>query len=240
MQQMFGRSLVVILLLGGLIFLTVFTTQTTGSFYLATSQEIRLRIWEHIQLVIVAELLAIGIGVPLGFIITRRGFKRFSPLILGVANIGQTIPSLAVVAIMLPILGIGFKPAIVALFVYGLLPIVRNTYAGVNNIDPSVIESARGMGMTRGQILRKIELPLARAVMMAGIRTSTVINVGVATLAALIGSGGLGQLIIRGLNLNVTELMLQGAAPAAGLAILFDTALGGIESWMTPRGLKVG
>ncbi|MFQ5796126.1 MAG: ABC transporter permease [Candidatus Bipolaricaulia bacterium] len=240
MQRVLGRSIVIILLLGLLIFLTIFTTQTGGTFYLATSQEIRLRTWEHIQLVIVAELLAIGIGIPLGFIITRRGFKLLSPLILGVTNIGQAIPSLAVVAVMLPILGIGFWPAIVALLISGLLPIVRNTYAGVNNIDASVIESARGMGMTPGQILRKIELPLARAVIMAGIRTSTVINVGVATLAALIGSGGLGQLIIRGLSLNATELMLQGAAPAAGLAIIFDTALNGIENWMTPRGLKVG
>ena len=189
-------------------------------------------------MVAIAELLAIIIGIPFGFIITRPGFNKLSPIVNGIVNISQAIPSLAFLAIMAPLLGLGLKSAIFALFAKTLLPIVRNTYAGIANIDLSIIESARGMGMTRNQILIKVELPLARSVIMAGIRTSTVLNVGTATLAALVAAGGLGELILSGIQLNSMELMLQGAAPVACLAIILDTALNKIEEWMTPRGLR--
>jgi len=199
--------------------------------------EIGRQTWNHIKMVGIAELLAIGVGVPLGIFVTRPGMKKFATPIVGTANVGQTIPSLAVIAIMAPILGYGFNSAIIALFIYSLLPVLRNSYAGINDIDPAIIESAKGMGMSRAQIAWRIELPLARPVIMAGIRTSTVICVGTATLAVLVGGEGLGKIILTGLYTQIPLLIVQGAAPTAALAVILDTLLGGFEGWMTPRGL---
>ena len=150
---------------------------------------------EHIGLTIIALSIAILLGLPLGIILTR--YKKSSPSVLGVVGVIQTIPSIALLGFLLPFLGIGVKPAIVALFLYALLPIVRNTYTGINGVDPAVREAAKGMGMSDPQILFKVELPLAVPVIFAGIRTATVINVGIATLCALIGSGGLGEFIFQ-------------------------------------------
>jgi osmoprotectant transport system permease protein len=161
--------------------------------------------------------------VPLGIFITRR--KKMASLVLGFAGIMQTIPSIALLGFMIPLLGIGPKPAIVALFLYALLPIIRNTYTGINGVDSNVIEAATSMGLSRQQLLFKVQLPLAMPVMLAGIRTATVINVGVATLAAYIAAGGLGEFIFGGIALNNTSMMLAGAIPAALLAILFDWLL---------------
>lgn len=182
---------------------------------------------EHIGLTFVSLLIAVIIGVPLGLLATR--FKTISGSVLGAVGVIQTIPSIALLGFMLPLLGIGALPAVVALFLYALLPIVRNTYSGIEEVDSSVTESARGMGMTGGQILRKVELPLATPVIFAGIRTATVINVGVATLCALIGAGGLGEYIFRGIALNNSVMIMAGALPAALLALGFDFALGLIE-----------
>ncbi|MEW5816080.1 MAG: ABC transporter permease, partial [Spirochaetota bacterium] len=137
------------------------------------------------------------------------------------------------------VLGMGYKAAVIALFTYAMLPIIRNTYAGINSVDPVIKEAARGMGMTGWQVTWQVELPLARPVIMAGIRTSTAVNVGTAAVAGMIGAGGLGELIVTGIAVRVTELILQGAAPTAALAIILDTLLGGLESLTTPRGLKV-
>ena len=193
----------------------------------------------HLKLVLLSEAIAIAVGVPLGILVTRPGFRWLSPPIIGGANVGQSIPSLAVVAIMAPILGFGFQSAIVALVIYGLLPIVRNSYAGIININPAIVEAARGMGMTRTQIARKIELPLALPVVMTGIRISTVITVGTAELAALVGAGGLGEITLTGVYSRQVLLILQGAAPTAALAIALGFILERLESWMTSRGLKV-
>jgi osmoprotectant transport system permease protein len=140
---------------------------------------------------------------------------------------------------MIPLFGIGTKTAVAALFLYSLLPIIRNTFTGIQDVDKSIIEAARGMGMTDRQILFRVELPLAMNVIMAGIRTSTVINVGTATLAAFIGAGGLGDFIFLGISRNIDALVLLGAFPAALLALLFDFILGKLERWTTPRGLKI-
>jgi len=193
----------------------------------------------HLEMVLIAEGIAIAIGVPLGILVTRPGFKKLMTPIIGGANIGQSIPSLAVIAIMAPILGFGFQSAIVALVIYGLLPVLRNSYAGINNIDPVIVESAKGMGMTRGQIARKIELPLALPVIMAGIRVSTVITVGTAELAVLVGGAGLGRITLTGVFSRQVLTILQGAAPTAALAITLGFVLERIENWMTARGLKV-
>jgi len=193
----------------------------------------------HLEMVLIAEGIAIAIGVPLGILVTRPGFKKLMTPVIGSANIGQSIPSLAVIAIMAPLLGFGFQSAIVALVIYGLLPVLRNSCAGINNIDPAIVEAARGMGMTRGQIARKIELPLALPVIMAGIRVSTVITVGTAELAVLVGGAGLGRITLTGVFSRQVLTILQGAAPTAALAITLGFILERIENWMTARGLKV-
>lgn len=192
---------------------------------------------QHIRLVIISMLIAIVIGVLLGILITR--VKSLEAPILGIAGILQTIPSLALLGFMIPLFGIGIKTAIAALFLYSLLPIIRNTYTGIMDVDKSILEAARGMGMTDSQILIKVQLPLALSVIMAGIRTATVINVGTATLAAFIGGGGLGDFIFLGISRNIDALILIGAFPAAILALVFDWLLGLLEKITTPRGLKV-
>ncbi|UYQ93401.1 ABC transporter permease/substrate-binding protein [Chitinophaga horti] len=193
----------------------------------------------HIQLTIVSVLAAIAIGVPLGILIARR--KRLAGPILGVAGVMQTIPSIALLGFMIPLLGIGAAPAITALFLYALLPIIRNTYTGITGVDATVKEAARAMGMSKKQVLYKVELPLAMPVMIAGIRTATVINVGVATLAAYIAAGGLGEFIFGGIALNNTNMILAGAIPAALLALCFDFILSRVQkaNWRKYK-LKLG
>jgi osmoprotectant transport system permease protein len=195
--------------------------------------------WAHFKMVFVAVLIATVTGVPLGILVTRRGFEKLALPVVGGASVGQTIPSLAVIAIMAPLLGFGFQSAIVALVIYGLLPILRNSYSSIRTIDPAVIQAAKGMGMTRLQIARKIELPLARPVIMAGIRISTVITVGTAELAVLVGGAGLGKITLTGVFAREALIILQGAAPTAAMAITLGFLLELVERWITPRGLKV-
>src|SRR6266481_1113861 len=185
---------------------------------------------EHLELVLIAMTAAILIGVPLGMLIVRRAKLR--ALALGIAGIFQTIPSLALFGFLIPIPfigGIGKRTAIVALTLYALLPILRNTYVGLTEIDPAVLESAEAMGMTQAQILFRVRLPLGLAVILAGVRTATIITIGVATIAAAIGAGGLGTFIFRGVALVNDSLLLAGAIPAALLAILADFLLGRLE-----------
>jgi osmoprotectant transport system permease protein len=181
----------------------------------------------HIGLTFTSLLLSILIGVPLGIWISRK--PSWSGTVLNTAGVLQTIPSIALLGFMIPLLGIGAKPAIVALMLYAFLPIIRNTYTGIAGVNPAVTDAARGMGMTPTQVLLKVELPLAMPVIIAGIRTATVINVGVATLAAYIAAGGLGEFIFGGIALNNTNMILAGAIHAAMLAILFDFLLGRVQ-----------
>ena len=191
----------------------------------------------HIVLTGTAELLACVVAIPLGIGASRR--PRLAMAALGGAGVLQTIPSIALLAFMLPLFGIGAKPAIAALFLYGLLPILRNTVTGLRGIDQRITEVGLGLGMTPSQLLRQVELPLAAPVILAGVRTSTVINIGTATLAAFIGAGGLGDPIVTGLTVTDVNLILSGALPAALLAVLADGMLAGVEKWATPRGLRV-
>jgi len=192
---------------------------------------------EHLWLTGMAVLLAIVTAVPLGIWLTRR--LSLAPAIVGATGVIQTVPSLALLAFMIPVpgLGLGARSAIAALFLYALLPILRNTYTGIREVDTDLIEAARGMGLDGRQILMRIELPLATRTIMAGVRTSTVISIGVATLAAFIGAGGLGDPIVTGLQLNDIRLILSGAIPAALLAILVDWLLGRLERSLVPKGL---
>ncbi|MCC9024415.1 osmoprotectant update ABC transporter permease/substrate-binding subunit OpuFB [Bacillus nakamurai] len=183
---------------------------------------------EHIQISLIALFFAVLISIPLGIYLTRK--QKLAEVIIGITAVLQTIPSLALLGLLIPIAGIGKIPAVIALIVYALLPILRNTYTGIKEIDPSLIEAARAMGMNSRKRLVKVELPLAMPVIMAGIRTAMVLIVGTATLAALIGAGGLGDLILLGIDRNNTELILIGAIPAAILAILFDFLLRKLEN----------
>jgi osmoprotectant transport system permease protein len=198
-------------------------------FMLEHREEIGVQTVEHLGLTLTALAAASLAGIPTGLLLTR--WKRFSGPALAFVGVIQTIPSLALLGFLLPWLGIGVIPAIVALFLYALLPIVRNTYIGVEEVDPAVKEAARGMGMTGFQMLARVELPLAAPVIFAGVRTATVIGVGVATLSALIGSGGLGEFIFRGIALNNPHMILAGAMPAAMLAMGLDALL----AWIQPR-----
>jgi osmoprotectant transport system permease protein len=192
---------------------------------------------EHLWMVAGSTLLAVTLGVPLGILITRK--PALHKPVIGIANVIQTIPSLALFGFLLPAPWIGERAgrlAILALTLYALLPMIRNTYAGIKGVDNAIIEAARGMGLTDWQLLYKVELPLAAPVILAGIRISVVINVGLATIAAAIGAGGLGELIFRGLAMVNNEVILAGAVPAALMAILADVLIGWLEGRLAPAG----
>jgi osmoprotectant transport system permease protein len=198
-----------------------------ASFFWQRRSEILALTGEHVVLVLVSTLVAVAIGVPVGVLLTRR--PRLARPVLGFANVVQTIPSLALFGFLIPIPllgGIGARTAIVALVVYSLLPILRNTHAGIASVDPAVTEAASGLGMTPGQRLRWVELPLAFPVVLAGVRIAVVVGIGLATIAAAIGAGGLGVLIYRGVATVDHRLILAGAIPAALLALVFDFGLG--------------
>jgi len=205
------------------------------SFFAEHRAEILSATADHLLLVVIAMLIAMATAVPLGMFIVQRPALRAASI--GIANIFQTIPSLALFGLLIPIPfigGIGRRTAIVALVLYALLPILRNTYVGLSGIDPAVLEAAEAMGMTSTQILFRVRFPLALSVILAGIRTATIITIGVATIAAEIGAGGLGTFIFRGVALVSDSLILAGAMPAALLALLVDFLLGLLE-----RRLKV-
>jgi len=201
--------------------------QTLWSFMREQSDKLATQTLEHIGLTFISLFFAVLIGLPLGILIARK--QKLSGTVLGIAGVLQTIPSIALLGFMIPLLGIGPKPAIVALLLYALLPIIRNTYTGITGVDAAVKEAATAMGMSRSQILFKVELPLAMPVILAGIRTATVITVGVATLASYIAAGGLGEFIFGGISLNNTNMILAGAIPAALLAIIFDFLLSRVQ-----------
>lgn len=193
-------------------------------------------LFEHIQLSLIALLIAILIGIPLGIYVTRHA--KIAESVLGAAAVFQTIPSLALLGLLIPLVGIGKVPAVIALVIYALLPIMRNTYTGIKDVDPSLIEAAQAMGMPNYKLLFKIEIPLSMPVIMAGIRTAMVLIIGTATLAALIGAGGLGDLILLGIDRNDNALILLGAIPAAILALLFDWLLRWVERLSFRRSIK--
>ncbi|ROI06554.1 ABC transporter permease subunit [Chryseobacterium sp. G0240] len=203
------------------------THQSLWQFIIEQQEKLLTQVTQHLGLTFLSLLLAIIVGVPLGIIIARK--RTLSNPVLGIAGILQTIPSIALLGFMIPAFGIGAKPAIIALLIYALLPIIRNTYTGITGVEPAVIEAAKAMGMNRRQLLSKVELPLAMPVIIAGIRTAAVINVGVATLASFVAAGGLGEFIFGGISLNNTNMILAGAIPAALLAILLDQAISVIQ-----------
>jgi len=206
------------------------------NFLLTHKREVARLTGEHLWLVGVAMLLAVVVGVPLGIMLTRK--PKLKTLILGSTNIVQTIPSLALFGLLLPLPWLGARAdrlAIFALALYALLPVVRNTYVGITGISEPVREAAVAMGLTSRQLLWQVELPLASPVILAGIRVATVITIGVATIAAAIGAGGLGEFIFRGIAMVDNGVILAGAIPAALMALLADFLLGGVERLLTRR-----
>jgi osmoprotectant transport system permease protein len=205
------------------------------TFFVTHRAEIFGATLDHVTLVLIAMAFAIAIAVPLGMLIVQH--RHLRSIALGIASVFQTIPSLALFGFLIPIPfigGIGRRTAVVALILYALLPILRNTYVGLSGVDPTILEAAEAMGMTNTQILLRVRFPLALSVILAGIRTATVITIGVATIAAAIGAGGLGEFIFRGVAMVSDSVILAGAIPAALLAILADLLLGQLE-----RRLKV-
>ena len=208
----------------------------TAAFLWERRAEIAALAGQHLALVLASTLVAVAIGVPLGVALTRR--PRLARPVLGFANVIQTIPSLALFGFLIPLPllgGIGARTAIVALVLYSLLPILRNTHAGIVSVDPAIVEAATGLGMTPGQRLRLVELPLAFPVVLAGVRIAVVVGIGLATIAAAIGAGGLGVLIYRGVATVDHRLILAGAVPAALLALGFDFGLGFVERRWGPQ-----
>jgi osmoprotectant transport system permease protein len=202
-------------------------------FLLERRDDIAAQTIEHVFLVAVSIAIAIALGVPLGVFLTRK--PSLASPVIGLANVIQTVPSLALFGFLIPIPfigGIGNTTAIVALVLYALLPLLRNTYAGITSVDPSVVEAGRGMGMTDGERLRMIEIPLALPTILAGVRISTVNAIGLTTIAAAVGAGGLGNMIFRGLSMVDSRLILAGAVPAAALALVADGLLGRFEKWV--------
>lgn len=189
--------------------------------------------WQHLYISGISLILGVLVAVPLGVALTRT--KRLSTVVISIASMLQTIPALALLAFMIPLFGIGSLPAIIALFIYSLLPILRNTYLGIEKVDPTLIDAAKGMGLTSWQSIVKVELPLAAPVIMAGIRLSATYVIAWAALASYIGAGGLGDFIFNGLNLYRTDLILGGSVPVILLALVVDWLLSKLESILTPK-----
>ncbi|MFD2760258.1 ABC transporter permease [Lentibacillus juripiscarius] len=198
--------------------------------------ELMVKTWEHLYISVAAMVLGVIVAVPLGIMLSR--VPKFADRFISFIGILQTIPSLAILAFFIPIMGVGKAPAIIALFVYSLLPILRNTYIGIRDVDKGVIEAGKGMGMSNWQTIIKMELPLSIPVIMAGIRLSTVYLIGWAALAAFIGGGGLGDFIFDGLNLYKPSLILAGTIPATILAVIADRSFAILERSLTSDGMK--
>lgn len=188
---------------------------------------------EHLAIVGLSSAVTIAIGVPLGIWVTRPSGAQFRPLVASAVDLGQTFPPVAVLALAMPVLGFGFVPTVVALVIYGLFPVVSATVAGLESVPPDVLDAARGMGMGPAEVLLRVELPLAASLIMGGIRTSVAVNIGTATVGAAIGTGGLGVPIIGGLAVRNMAYVLEGAVPAALLAVLADSLLARAEHWLS-------
>lgn len=191
---------------------------------------------EHIRLALLAVFYGVLVGVPVGFLISR--YRKLAEPVLWVANALQTIPALALIGFVMLFLGLSPATGIFCLFLYTLMPIIRSTHTALRAIDPALIEAATAMGMTRWQILRIVQLPLALAVMMVGIRLAVVMSIGTASIMSLAGAGGLGSEIFAGIDRVQDKMILAGALPAALLAIIADLGMGALERWLTPRGLR--
>lgn len=232
-------ALIVLILVGVAVWLNVVELDSIEQRRLNTSTVIAAT-WRHIQLVAISTTLVVALAIPAGVALTRRNrlARALGPPVLAVANAGQSVPSLGIIVLIVVFLGtLGFWPAIVALVLYAFLPVLRNTMVGIQQVDDSIIESAIGMGMDKRRVLRRIELPLAVPVMLAGVRTALVINVGTATIATLVNSGGLGDIVYAGIVTSRDTTLWAGALLVAALALTIDFLAGLAEEQLRPKGI---
>ena len=201
------------------------------------SDYIQARTWEHVKLALLSSVLVVLIAIPLGILVSRAKSKWVTGVALSVANIGQAAPVIGVLVLFTMIIGAGFKTAIIGLVIYALLPVLRNTLIGLEQVDRGIIEASRGMGMTRNQILRRIELPLAVPVIAAGVRTALVFCVGAATIATFVNAGGLGDIIVNGIKLQRDVVLITGAVLTACIALMIDWIGGIVEDLVRPKGI---
>ncbi|EAE9526103.1 ABC transporter permease [Listeria monocytogenes] len=206
------------------------------TFFQENGHNLLVQTWQHLFISLSAVILGIAVAVPTGILLTRS--PKVANFVIGVVSVLQTVPSLAILAFIIPFLGVGTLPAIIALFIYALLPILRNTFIGVRGVDKNLIESGRGMGMTNWQLIVNVEIPNSISVIMAGIRLSAVYVIAWATLASYIGAGGLGDFIFNGLNLYRPDLILGGAIPVTILALVVEFPLGKLEYRLTPKAIR--
>ncbi|MCE1179654.1 MAG: ABC transporter permease [Micrococcales bacterium] len=202
-----------------------------------TGEAIRAMLWEHIKLTLVGTAIVVATAIPMGIALTRPGLRRLSPLVVGFANMGQSAPVIGLLVLFAMWLGFGFWVAVLGLCLYAFLPVLRNTIVGLQQVDPTLIEAARGMGMSPLAVLTKVELPLAVPVIMSGVRTALVLLVGTASLATFINAGGLGGLITTGINLFRFPILVSGALLIALLALLIDWAGRVLEAFTRPKGV---
>ncbi|MCW2888924.1 MAG: osmoprotectant transport system permease protein [Streptosporangiaceae bacterium] len=195
------------------------------------------RVSEHLKLTAVAVLLVVVIAIPLGVVLSRRAARWVSPLVLGLANLGQATPAIGLLVLLTIKFGVGFRIAIIGLVAYAVLPVLRNTIVGIQQVDPALVEAARGMGMTRAQVLFRVEMKMAIPVILAGLRTALVMAVGVATLATFVNAGGLGDIIVNGIKLNRTPVLLTGSVLTACIAFLVDWIGSVAEDLLRPKGV---
>lgn len=210
---------------------------TITHFFAENGENLVRLIWEHLYISAISVSLGVLFAVPIGIWLTRIN-DRVADLMIGFVSILQSLPSLALLTLMIPLIGVGQVPAIVALFIYSLMPIMRNTYAGIQSVDEGMVDAAKGMGMTTIQLLQKVELPQAAPIIMAGIRLSTTYVIAWTTLASFIGAGGLGDFIFNGLNLYIPELIIGGTIPVTVIALLADFLLSRLEQRVTPINLR--
>ena len=206
-----------------------------SAFFAQHGSELLVKTWQQIYISAISLGLGIIVAIPLSVVLMK--FKRIAKVVIAIASMLQTIPALALLAIMIPFFGVGKVPAIIALFLYSLMPILRNTYVGLTDVNQDTIDSARGLGMTNMQLILKVDIPLAMPVIMAGIRLSAIYVIAWATLASYIGAGGLGDFIFNGLSLYQTDLIFGGTIPVIILALLTDYLLGKLERKLTPKGI---
>lgn len=210
---------------------------TITHFFVENGENLVRLIWEHLYISVISVSLGVLFAVPIGIWLTRIN-DRVADLVISFVSILQSLPSLALLTLMIPLIGVGQLPAIVALFIYSLMPIMRNTYAGIQSVDEGMVDAAKGMGMTTIQLLQKVELPQAAPIIMAGIRLSTTYVIAWTTLASFIGAGGLGDFIFNGLNLYIPELIIGGTIPVTVIALLADFLLSRLEQKVTPINLR--
>ena len=206
-----------------------------STFFAQHGSELLVKTWQQVYISAISLGLGIIVAVPLSVVLMK--FKRIAKVVIAISSMLQTIPALALLAIMIPFFGVGKVPAIIALFLYSLMPILRNTYVGLTDVNQDTIDSARGLGMTNMQLILKVDIPLAMPVIMAGIRLSAIYVIAWATLASYIGAGGLGDFIFNGLSLYQTDLIFGGTIPVIILALLTDYLLGKLERKLTPKGI---